>query len=155
LDNQGELLASELHISTSYRVESGEGDGVMASDIVNQVNFTGVHASDGIAVQPDQVMSPRGIQAEPAPLQGEKEASDSEAEPTNVDMERVVVDVEQYVQNIRRNLNFSIEDDLGKTVIKVVDAETDELIRQIPSEEFLEIARALEKTKGLLMKSEA
>lgn len=66
-----------------------------------------------------------------------------------------VSDVEHYVQNIHTHLSFSVEKDTGETVIKVVDSETDELIRQIPSQEFLEIAKALEKTKSLLMKTKA
>lgn len=53
-----------------------------------------------------------------------------------------------------RNLLFSIDDDSGRTIVKVVDNATKEVIRQIPSEEILSIAKALDRLKGLLIKQE-
>jgi len=50
---------------------------------------------------------------------------------------------------------FPFDDDTGRTVVKVVDASTDEVIRQIPSEEVLAIAKALDKLQGVLIKQEA
>lgn len=65
-----------------------------------------------------------------------------------------------YVQNVQRNLNFSIDESSGQTVIKVIDSESDEVIRQIPSEEMLALARRLnelngEQVSGLLVQSKA
>lgn len=54
-----------------------------------------------------------------------------------------------------RDLLFSIDNDTGKTVVKVVDSVTDKVIRQIPSEELIAIAKALDKFQGLLLKQEA
>lgn len=53
------------------------------------------------------------------------------------------------------NLEFSMDDQTGKTIIKVVDTATNELIRQIPSEEMLEIARALDRLQGILVRQKA
>ena len=39
--------------------------------------------------------------------------------------------------------------------MKVVDASTDEVIRQIPSEEIISIAKALDKLQGLLVEQKA
>jgi len=55
-----------------------------------------------------------------------------------------VEQLNSYVQSINRNLEFNIDTDSGQTVVKVIDAETDELIRQIPDEEALEIAKQLD-----------
>jgi flagellar protein FlaG len=55
----------------------------------------------------------------------------------------------------RASLEFSIDDASGRTVVKVVDAETKELIRQIPSEEVLALARNLERIEGLLLRDTA
>jgi flagellar protein FlaG len=65
-----------------------------------------------------------------------------------------------YVQNVQRNLNFSIDESSGQTVIKVIDSESEEVIRQIPSEEMLALARRLnelngEQVSGLLVQSKA
>ena len=50
---------------------------------------------------------------------------------------------------------FSIDDDTGKTVVKIVDSTTQEVIKQIPSEEILSIAKALDKLKGLFIEQKA
>jgi len=70
--------------------------------------------------------------------------------------------VQQAVEQIKTALpakasalQFSLDDQTGKTVVKVIDSETGDLIRQIPSEELLEIARALDKMQGLLLKQSA
>jgi len=57
-----------------------------------------------------------------------------------------VEQLNSYVQSINRNLEFNIDTESGQTVVKVVDAETDELIRQIPDEEALEIAKQLDNS---------
>lgn len=46
-----------------------------------------------------------------------------------------------HVQNIRRGLEFTVDEELDRTVITVYDIESEEVIRQIPSEEFLELVR--------------
>jgi flagellar protein FlaG len=53
-------------------------------------------------------------------------------------------------------LAFSIDDSTGKTIVRITDAKTGEMIRQIPSEEMLEIARSLDKMQqGMLLRQEA
>lgn len=45
--------------------------------------------------------------------------------------------------------------DQGRTVVRVLDRETKQLVRQIPSEEMVAIRRALERAEGLLIRSKA
>jgi len=52
-------------------------------------------------------------------------------------------------------LQFSIDEDTGKTIIKVMDVHTEEVIRQIPTEEAVKIARTLDKVQGLLFNGKA
>lgn len=52
-------------------------------------------------------------------------------------------------------INFSIDEDSGVRVVKVLDSKSNEVIRQIPSEEAIEIARALDKLQGLFIKDKA
>ena len=46
-------------------------------------------------------------------------------------------------QMVKRQLEFSIDDQSGRTVITVRDSDTQEVIRQIPNEEALNFARKL------------
>ncbi len=71
------------------------------------------------------------------------------------ELEGAVKQLNDYVQNIKRTLSFEIEESTGNTVISVYDAETAELIRQIPPEETLNLARMLEgQPMSLFIKSQ-
>jgi flagellar protein FlaG len=61
------------------------------------------------------------------------------------DVSQAMQALADYAQNVQRQLQFSIDEDTGRTIIKVVDSETNEVIRQIPSEEIMNLARALHK----------
>jgi flagellar protein FlaG len=65
------------------------------------------------------------------------------AEAKSEELGTALRDINLHMQSIHRNLNFSIDEGSERTVIKVIDAETDETIRQIPSEEVLVLARRL------------
>ncbi|MGB5719012.1 MAG: flagellar protein FlaG [Gammaproteobacteria bacterium] len=53
-----------------------------------------------------------------------------------------------YMEETQRGLRFSIDDDSGRTIVRVVDTETDEVIRQIPSEEMLVVIRHFSEMTG-------
>jgi flagellar protein FlaG len=59
------------------------------------------------------------------------------------DLKQAVSKLNDYVQNVQRNLQFSIDKESGATVVKVIDAKSEEVIRQMPTEETLRIARSL------------
>lgn len=70
------------------------------------------------------------------------------------------VDAINKFLKVNSQVQFSIDDDTGGTVVKVVDTETKQVLRQFPSEQALEISKDLQKQeasamKGLLLKGEA
>lgn len=74
------------------------------------------------------------------------------AEPADDEaVENAVSKLNEYVQNTARTLNFQVDDESGKTVIKVYDRESDQLIRQIPNELVLELARKLNEEEPSLL----
>lgn len=93
-------------------------------------------------------------------IEGNEVAANGELLPQNesnqtTKVEQAVNQINQYVQTLRRDLHFSIDEDSGRTVVKVLDTETKEVIRQIPSEELLRVARYLIDGGGLLLKVQA
>jgi len=52
-------------------------------------------------------------------------------------------------------LQFSVDEQSGDTIVRIVDGDTGDTIRQIPSKELLEIAKAIDKMQGLLLKQSA
>lgn len=77
------------------------------------------------------------------------------AQPAMSQIVQAVEDVRSAIAPVAQNLHFSIDEDIGRTIVKVVDASTDEVIRQIPSEEIVAIAKAMDKLQGLLIKQTA
>ena len=71
------------------------------------------------------------------------------------DVQKAVTKLNQYVQSIKRELNFSIEKETGRTIVKVIDSTTNEVIRQLPSEAAIEIAKQVKTTQNLGFKGTA
>jgi len=84
--------------------------------------------------------------------------TDNQATPSSATSEQVkdaVKSMNDFVHSINSSLNFSVDKDSGETVVKVMDVDTKEVIKQIPSEEMLAIAKAVDKLKGLLVQQKA
>lgn len=88
----------------------------------------------------------------PAPVQAVQQAA---AVPKPQEVKEAVEKINKTVQAMARNLQFTVDEATQMNVVKVVDVETKDVIRQIPSEEVLAIAKALDKLQGLLFKEKA
>lgn len=71
------------------------------------------------------------------------------------DLQHTLHSAQEAADAAGANLQFTIDKDSGKTVVKVVDSATSEVIRQIPSEELLALARHMTKTEGMLISQKA
>ncbi|MBR4877118.1 MAG: flagellar protein FlaG [Rhodocyclaceae bacterium] len=71
-------------------------------------------------------------------------------QPSEAEIQEAIDEVRRVIEPVARNLQFSVDDDTNLTLIKVVDSATDEVIRQIPSEEMVAIAKAIDKLQGML-----
>jgi len=91
--------------------------------------------------------------------------SNTAAQPTAAAQSSAPLDrrtVEEAVQKVQKTvaafnsaLQFQIDEDTEKLVIKIVDTNTKEVIKQIPPQEVLDIAKALDKLQGLLVREKA
>jgi flagellar protein FlaG len=63
--------------------------------------------------------------------------------------------INKSMQSLSQEIQFSIDPDTDRTIVKVVDQRTNEVIRQMPSAEALEIAKALDRLQGLLIRQQA
>lgn len=76
------------------------------------------------------------------------------------EVEEAVIQLKAYVQTVQRDIEFIIDEQSGRIVVRVVDSVTHEVIRQIPSEEMLAISRHLAEVleaenKGLFVELKA
>lgn len=77
------------------------------------------------------------------------------AEASRQELEEATKRVQQFLEPKTSSLKFSIDETSGVRIVRVIDNETKDVIRQIPSEEMVAIARALESLQGLLVKQKA
>ena len=63
-------------------------------------------------------------------------------------VEQAVARLNDYVQSLQRDIVFSVDQDSGRSVVRVIERGTQEVIRQIPSEVALTLARNLQFQSG-------
>jgi flagellar protein FlaG len=66
-----------------------------------------------------------------------------------------VANANRTIQAFTSALEFEIDGDTGKVVIRLVDTQDHRVLRQVPAPEMLEIARALERMQSLLIRGKA
>jgi flagellar protein FlaG len=77
------------------------------------------------------------------------------AEVKREEVKVIVEELNELAQQIERQLQFSVDEGSGTTVIRVIDADTEEVIREIPPEEILTLRQRLSEVQGVLFKAEA
>lgn len=64
-------------------------------------------------------------------------------EPSAEEVRHAARQLETFMRGLNRYLEFRVDEDSGRTVVTVKDSSTGEIIRQIPSEEVMRLARNL------------
>lgn len=78
------------------------------------------------------------------------------AEPSAAQLRSAMDSINKTLKQANRSLEFSVDESTNKRVVKLVDTDTGDLVRQFPSEELLAISRAIDQIQqGLLLKQEA
>lgn len=90
------------------------------------------------------------VSSVPAPIQAPVKPAANAA-----DLKIAVDALNKLLKPVARNIEFSIDESSGKTLIQVVDTDTNTVIRQTPSKEVLAIAREIDRIQGLLIRAKA
>ena len=78
------------------------------------------------------------------------------AQPTNAQLQSAVDKINQAMLQANTGVEFSIDTDSKRTVVKVVDSKTGDTIKQFPSKEMLAISQSIDQfQKGLLITQKA
>jgi flagellar protein FlaG len=81
--------------------------------------------------KPDKVEAPQGMSA--------------------LDRTELVSRVESLNQLVHRNLEFSVDEATGRSVVRVIDSDTGEMVRQIPPDQILHVISQIQKSsEGIL-----
>ena len=77
------------------------------------------------------------------------------SQPSREAVAKAAEQIQTFVKEMGRNLDFSVDATTGYNVVRVVNPDTNEIIRQLPSEELLKIARSMETWNSVLVNQKA
>ncbi|MDP3668540.1 MAG: flagellar protein FlaG [Telluria sp.] len=107
----------------------------------------------------------KAVKTAPPAAAAKKAAVDAVQEAAQVQQAKPAPSEEQVAQALKSinnvlqlrspDLEFSVDSESERTIVKVVDKKTQEVIRQMPSQEALDIAKALDKLQSLLIRDTA
>jgi len=72
-----------------------------------------------------------------------------------VDMELVLNELQQVSQAFNRRLSFELNEKLDQVVVKVIDSETDKIIKEIPPAELQHVHERIREVIGILFDERA
>ena len=75
--------------------------------------------------------------------------------PTREQVEQAAARVTEVFRGTSSRLEIDIDPDLHKAVVKIRNGESGEIIRQIPTQELLDLAKSIDKSKGFLISERA
>ncbi len=123
-------------------------------DISNRMNlsYPMIQSLPSVPVVADKpAVAPQVVPAPAASSSSDSSTSkDSDPDRKPEELEAAVKLMEKFFQPVHRNLEFSIDDKSGKVVVKVIAADTGEVVRQLPSAEALKLADSLKNANSLL-----
>ena len=65
-------------------------------------------------------------------------------------LENLKAEINRFLRESRSSVRFSIDEDLERIIVKVVDGETGETIRQYPPSEIIGVMKRLKEMRGVL-----
>ncbi|MBH0030441.1 flagellar protein FlaG [Pseudoalteromonas sp. SWYJZ98] len=66
-------------------------------------------------------------------------------------LEQMAQQLQDFMGEMNRSLQFKVDEDSGRDVIKVLDKDSGEVIKQYPSEEVLSLVSKLSESAGILI----
>lgn len=109
---------------------------------------TTARTADRAPVSSDAAVAQGAARAPATAVETANAVKASAAVPTLDQVNEAVSQLNKSVQAKSQGLEFSVDSDTKRTVVKVIDQSTKEVLRQIPSPEALEIAKSLESKSG-------
>ena len=119
----------------------------MVQEVSNgtDLHATALHASQNVP-QPSAVRNTDVRVPEP---------QSSGSEVNKKELDQALARVREVFQKADSRMEFSVDPDLGRVIVKIMDGESGTVIRQIPQQEVLDLAKSLETPTGLLLHHKA
>lgn len=100
-------------------------------------------------------MAQAGVTADATKVTAVVESQADHLQPDDDALAQALRELNQRLHAWSTNLRFEIDDETSRVVVQVVDSETGDVVRQIPSEEVMQMSRMLGKLQGLAFHASA
>jgi len=130
-------------------MESINTSGVLQRGVMQSTNLVDQNTKPGVAA--DTTIVAKAIES------SKFIASDvvQENAPAREVVAKAAEQIQSFVKSMGRDLNFSVDQTTGYHVVKVIDPNTGEVVRQLPSKELLDIARSMADLQNVLVSQKA
>ncbi|WP_369857349.1 flagellar protein FlaG [Candidatus Thalassolituus haligoni] len=118
---------------------------------INVNSTTRIPANVATMYRDNNGQSPLGTTGTGKDLPAAGNQGQSSAVPDQQQVQEAISRINEYVQQSERTLDFQLDESSGETIIRVYDKQSEELIRQIPSELALELAQKLNDEEPSLL----
>ena len=159
--SQGRAPTAPVSRETLANNAGGNADGARSPEVLPPVVGREQSAaadwarSQASEVQARQAKTQKDVAEAVTPRSPQEAIEQQSEEATRQKAREGVKSLNEFIKPYNTSLAFSVDEDSGRLVVKVTDNETKEVIRQMPSEEALALAKALDKLKGLLIHQKA
>jgi flagellar protein FlaG len=130
---------------------------VAALNSAPQPVAAGVKQSAGSV--PERVTQPVRSDAEVVAIAASTEIKPSAVnevtQPTREVVAKAAEQIQDFVQSMGRNLSFSVDSTTGYHIVRVTNPQTGEVVRQLPTEELIRIAKSFEQLNAALVHQKA
>lgn len=127
-----------MDVDFSQRVQSS--DRGLTERAEERKLLSGVQNAEKSATKTDEPTKVENIKAQ-------QQSADKEQQRENSDqgIEAAIEEIREFANLQNRQLDFSVDEDSQRRVIRVLDGETGDVIRQIPSDEVLKLAERIKE----------
>lgn len=70
-------------------------------------------------------------------------------------IESVTKQIDSFLRSFGRSINFRVDPGSGQMIVSVIDANTGEIIRQVPGEDALKLAQSIEASMSAMVDTSA
>lgn len=120
-------------MSTDIVTNQISKDVVSSSTVAKTANVSQVQTRQNVAAEEGKSLPPEAEKADKV---------------SSEELQQAVTQLNDRIQQVQRDLLFSVDDSSGQTVVRVVNTETEEVVRQMPTEEALRISRNIKDQAG-------
>jgi len=104
-------------------------------------------------VENELIASRESLELENVDKISKNKRQDEESAMSRPQLEQVAEQLQEFIGKMNRGLEFSVDKDSGRDVIKVLDKTSGELIKQYPTEEVLSLVAKLSEATGTFVDS--